>query len=108
MQFDSDHYDDLTDNHHDHGAGSLLLSRTRVQLRLSGLKCLLRGHRWSLPRGEQLCSRSMQRHDHYVDNNFHHYHDDYDDNDHHNHNDNYHDNHNRLSLSLHRVRLCYW
>jgi hypothetical protein len=48
----------------------------------------------------------MQRHDHNVDNNFYHYNDDYDDNnDNHNHNDD-HNNDNRLSLSLHRVRLC--
>ena len=49
----------------------------------------------------------MQRHDHNLDNNFHHYHNDYDynndhHNDHHNHND---DHNNRLSMSLHRVRL---
>lgn len=48
----------------------------------------------------------MQQYDHDIDDNFHHYHNDYDDNyDHHNYN-NYHDNHNRLSMSLHRVRLC--
>ena len=49
----------------------------------------------------------MQWHDYDIDDNFHHYHDDYDyNNDHHNHNDDYHDNDNRLSMSLHRVRLC--
>lgn len=106
MQFDSNDDNDLTDNHHNNGNGSLLLSRTREHVRLSGVECLLCGHRWSFPRGEQLYSRSMQRHDHDIDDNFHHYHNDDDNNDHHNHNDDYHDNDNRLSMSLHRVRLC--
>lgn len=47
----------------------------------------------------------MQRDDHDIDDNFHHYYNDNNNDDHHNHNDDYHDNHNRLSMSLHRVRL---
>lgn len=49
----------------------------------------------------------MQRHNHNLDYNLHHYHNDHDDNnyDHDNHNYDY---HNRLSMSLHRVRLCEW
>ena len=67
MQFDSNYDDDLPNNYHDHGNGSLLLSRTREHVRLSGIECLLRGHWWCLPCGEQLYSRAMQRHDHNVD-----------------------------------------
>ena len=56
MQFDSNHHDDLTDNYDDNGDGSLLLSRTGQYVRLSGIECLLRGSRWSLPRWKQLYS----------------------------------------------------